>query len=96
MYVKAVKEYVVITHLLLLHPWSRHFASLGRQCCNSTLPHNFLQALQGSGTAEEALLPEEEEDDEEFMLDLDELTAAGEEAFASPSPGSPLQTRFGG
>ncbi len=42
------------------------------------------------------MLPEEEEDDEEFMLDLDELTAAGEEEFVPPAPGSPLQTRMAG
>lgn len=57
-----------------------------------------MQALQGGSDAEPALLPEEEDDDDDadFMLDLDELLAAGEEGILdSAPPPSPLQTRHG-
>jgi len=54
-----------------------------------------MQALQGEGSAEAALLPEEEDDDDDFLVDLDDLMGGCEEDLLPTLPTSPLQTRFG-
>lgn len=57
--------------------------------------NGWLQALQGDVGTDAALLPDDgdDHDDTDFMLDLDDLLAFGEDEQPSPAT-SPLQTRF--
>lgn len=51
--------------------------------CDGLKSYQLLQALSGEGTKGEVSFPDEGEDDcdDDFLLDLDELAAAGEESF---------------
>lgn len=62
--------------------------------CDGLKSYQLLQALSGEGTKGEVSFPDEGEDDcdDDFLLDLDELAAAGEESF-EPSA-LPKRTHF--